>query len=216
MVMIKNKPRFYLFLFVLVSLLSLTTKAQESAKQKTDDFWHRVSLGGYVSFQVGNVTGIVISPEAQVRIVDQLYGGLGFSYQYYWYKNYYRDTKPNPPQYLNYSESVYGGRLFFRYYLRSLFDNFLGNIFAHTEYEYLYYVRPYKYDLKGYIYDPYGNSYVPGKDAVEINSIFVGGGYQQPVGGRAFIDIMVLFNLNDTYNSPYSNPVFRIGFGVGL
>jgi hypothetical protein len=191
--------------------------AQESAKQKKDNFWQRVNVGGYVSFQVGNVTGIVISPDASIRIVDQLYGGLGLTYQYYWFKNYYYDTKSQPPQYLNFSESVYGGRIFFRYYLRSLFDNFLGNVFVHTEYEYLYYVRPYEYDgINGYIYDPYGGTYVPGKDIVEINSIFVGGGYSQPLGSKAYIDIMILFNLNDTYNSPYSNPVFRIGFGIGL
>lgn len=216
MFMINFKLRFSLLLFVFVSTFSVFSTAQESVKEKSADFWRRVAVGGYVSFQVGNVTGIVVSPEVQVRIVDQLYGGLGLSYQYYWYKNYYLDTKPNPPEYLNYSASVYGGRIFFRYYLRSLFDNFLGNVFAHAEYEYLYYIRPYKYDRNGYILDPYLNRFSPGKDVVEINSIFVGGGYQQPIGGRAFIDIMILFNLNDTYNSPYSNPVFRIGFGVGL
>jgi hypothetical protein len=213
--MIIRKLRFSLFFFVFASLFSLITKAQESAKQKSDDFWHRVSVGGYVSLQLGNATGIVIAPEAQVRIIDQLYGGLGLSYQYYWYKNYYWYIDRPPTQYLNYSASVYGGRIFFRYYLRSLFDNFLGNVFAHTEYEYLYYTRPVKQDLHGNITDGY-SLYSQGKEVMEINSIFVGGGYSQPVGGKAFIDIMILFNLNDSYNSPYSNPVFRIGFGVGL
>jgi hypothetical protein len=217
-IMISKRVNFSVvsFLFLFFILLSLQSTAQESDRQKSDDFWRRVSVGGYLSFQFGNVTGIVVSPEASVRLVDQLYGGLGFTYQYYWYKNYYYDTRPNPPQWLNYSESVYGGRIFFRYYLRSLFDNFLGNVFAHTEYEYLYYVRPYKYDPRGSIIDPYGNTFSPGQDAVEVNSIFLGGGYSQPIGGRAYLDLMILFNLNDTYNSPYSNPVFRIGFGVGL
>jgi hypothetical protein len=209
------KLRTSLALFVFIAMLSLSSTAQESAKQKSDDFWHRVSLGGYVSLQVGNATGIVIAPEAQVRLVDQLYGGLGLSYQYYWYKNYYWYIDRPSTQYLNYSASVYGGRIFFRYYLRSLFDNFLGNIFAHTEYEYLYYTRPIKQDPHGNLTDGY-MLYSKGNEVMEINSLFVGGGYSQPVGGRAFIDIMVLFNLNDTYNSPYSNPVFRIGFGIGL
>jgi hypothetical protein len=207
--------------FTLLLVLSLffssgITTAQESVQQQKDNFWKRVSVGGYLSFQVGSVTGIVVSPEASVRIVDQLYGGLGLTYQYYWYKNYYKDYGTNPPQYYNYSESVYGGRIFLRYYLRSLFDNFLGNIFAHTEYEYLYYVLPYKYDPHGTIIDLSGNAYSQGKESVEISSIFVGGGYSQPIAGRAYLDIMILFNLNDTYNSPYSNPIFRIGFGVGL
>jgi uncharacterized protein YcfL len=211
-----RRIQFTLFLVLSLFFSSGITTAQESAQQKKDDFWRRISVGGYVSFQVGSVTGIVVSPEASVRLVDQLHGGLGLTYQYYWYKNYYLDTKSQPPEYLNYSASVYGGRIFFRYYLRSLFDNFLGNVFAHTEYEYLYYVRPYKYDPTGNIVDPYLNRFSKGKDAVEINSIFVGGGYAQPIAGRAYLDIMILFNLNDTYNSPYSNPIFRIGFGVGL
>ena len=213
----KFKP-IHVALFLLFGLIfgSIDLSAQESAQQKKDDFWKRVSVGGYLSFQVGSVTGIVVSPEAAVRLVDQLHLGLGVTYQYYWYKNYYLDTKSQPSQYLNYSASVYGGRIFLRYYLRSLFDNFLGNIFAHTEYEYLYYVRPYKYDPYGDIIDPYQNHFSRGKDAVAINSFFVGGGYSQPIAGRAYLDIMILFNLNDTYNSLYSNPIFRIGFGVGL
>ena len=215
MLMKSSKLSLTLLLIVFVSFFSLFAEAQESAKQKSDDFWRRVSVGGYVSLQLGNATGIVIAPEAQVRLIDQLYGGIGLSYQYYWYKNYYWYIDRPPIQYLNYSASVYGGRIFFRYYLRSLFDNFLGNVFAHTEYEYLYYTRPIKQDSRGNLTDGY-SLYSQGKEVMEINSLFVGGGYSQPIGGRAFIDIMILFNLNDSYNSPYSNPVFRIGFGVGL
>ena len=201
---------------VLLMISFIETSAQESLKQRPSDFIHRISVGGYVGLQVGNITGIVISPEVKIRIIDQLYGGVGFTYQYYWYKNYLYNTKTQ--EWLNYSSSVYGGRIFFRYYLRSLFDNFLGNIFAHTEYEYLYSTRPYKEDMYGTITDWTfsGRMYSPGKQVLEINSIFIGGGYSQPVGGRAFVDLLILFNLNDSYNSPYSNPVFRIGFGIGL
>ena len=210
-----NSLTHFLLITLVVSSFSFVSYSQEPAKQKAADFWHRVSVGGYVSLQIGNVTGIVVSPEASVRLVDQLYGGLGFTYQYYWYKNYYYYTDRPNIEYLNYSASVYGGRIFFRYYLRSLLDNFLGNIFAHTEYEYLYYTRPFKLDPHGNITDGY-NLYSKGTSAIEINSIFVGGGYEQPIGGRAYLDLMVLFNLNDSYNSPYSNPVIRVGFGVGL
>jgi hypothetical protein len=198
-----------------VIYISSDSFAQESAKQKSSDFWHRVSVGGYVSLQVGNVTGIVVSPDVSIRIVDQLYGGLGFTYQYYWYKNYYWYIDPRKTESLNYSLSVYGGRIFFRYYLRSLLDNFLGNVFAHAEYEYLYYTSPFKLDPNGTITDGY-RLYSRGTSTMEINSIFIGGGYQQPISGKAFLDLMILFNLNDSYNSPYSNPIFRIGFGIGL
>ena len=49
-----------------------------------------------------------------------------------------------------------------------------------------------------------------------ISSLFLGVGYEQPISERAFMDIMVLYNINETYLSPYTNPVFRIGFGFRL
>jgi hypothetical protein len=85
-----------------------------------------------------------------------------------------------------------------------------------VEYEYQYYTRPYRFSPGGYIFDPYGNPYIPGKEGVDINSFFVGGGYHQPIGNKAFMDFLLLFNLNESYDSPYSNPIFRLGFGVGL
>lgn len=204
----------FVVILATIPLFCIPSYSQTSAQQTSEKFWDRVSVGGYLGVQVGNATGIVISPEAQMRIVNQLYGGVGISYQYFWFKNYYYN--PMNLSYVSSSYSVYGGRLFTRYYLRGLVDNALGNVFAHVEYEYLYYVNPYRYDPKGNLIDPTGAKYIKGNSSTEINSFFVGGGYSQPVGGRAFIDILILYNLNDTYNSPYSNPVFRIGFGVGL
>jgi hypothetical protein len=166
---------------------------------KPDNFWRRVSVGGWLSFQFGNITGISISPEVKVRAVNQLYPGVGFIYQYALYRDYYVDPTTN--QWEDYSSSIVGARFFLRYYLSGLVDNFLGNFFAHTEYEYLSYV--------GHA-DNYPN------EVVNINSIFVGGGYKQPVSKNAFFDLLILFNLNDTPNSPYTNPVFRFGFGMNL
>ncbi|MCK9205264.1 MAG: hypothetical protein M0P58_12645 [Bacteroidales bacterium] len=186
-----------------------------SAKpHNTGNFWHRVYLGGNLGFQFGSITGITISPETRIRTFDQFYVGLRVIYQYFNYKNYFWDT--DTKEYLSYESSVYGGGIYLRYYLASLFDNFLGNIFAHAEYEYLTYNRPYVNTIGGHIYDPYGNSFMPGNQIVEVNSVFVGGGYGQPIGNRVRLDLMILFNLNDSYNSPYSNPIFRIGVGVGL
>jgi hypothetical protein len=171
-------------------------------------------LGGNFGFQFGTVTGIMISPEVRVRTFDQLYVGIGFTYQYFRYKDYYWDLKNN--QYLDFSSNVYGGRLYLRYYLKSIFSNWLGNIFAHAEYEYLAYIEPYHYDPNGTIIDPYNNPLAAGKNVVSYNSVLIGAGYSQPIGGRVFMDILILFNLNNSYYSPYTNPVFRIGVGVGL
>ncbi len=49
-----------------------------------------------------------------------------------------------------------------------------------------------------------------------INSLFIGGGYYQDIGGRAFMSIAILFNVLDNINSPYTNPIIRIGFGAGF
>ena len=200
----------------LVFINPISTISQESTKTKVHDFWHRVTVGGNLGFQFGSVTGIVLSPEIRIRLVDQLYVGIGFSYQYLRYKDYYYDWINK--DYVDFTSNVYGGRIFARYYLSSLFDNALGNIFAHIEYEYLTYTRPYVLtdQSHGSIEDPYGYWYHPGKQIMEFNSIFVGGGYSQPLGGRVSLDLMILFNLNDSYLSPYTNPIFRLGFGIGL
>lgn len=186
-----------------------------SAKPRNpDSFWRRVDVGGNLGFQFGTVTGITISPEAMVRTVDQLHVGIRFIYEYYYTKNYFYDYENN--QYLPYKSNVFGGGIYLRYYLSSFFSNFLGNIFAHTEYEYLSFIQPYMLSPTGKITDPYGNTYKRGNSTIEVNSIFVGGGYRQPLGGRVSMDLLLLFNLNDSYNSPYTNPIFRLGVGVGL
>jgi hypothetical protein len=189
-----------------------------SAKPKRpDSFWHRVSVGGNLGFQFGTVTGITLAPEARIRTIDQLHVGFRFVYQYISDKNYFYDTRSQ--KYLAYQSNVFGGSIYLRYYLSSLFDNFLGNLFAHVEYEYLVYNRPFvqrDYQSGGYIQGLDSYYYVPGKDVIRFNSFFIGAGYRQPVGNHVSMDLLILYNLNDTYNSPYSNPVFRLGVGVGL
>lgn len=96
--------------------------------------------------------------------------------------------------YGNVETNVFGGSLFSRY---SIFEN----IFAHVEYETLFYN----------IHEP---SYPTSRK--QFNSFFVGGGYNQNIGGNSAMYILVLWNLNDTPDSPYMNPVIRVGFSVGL
>jgi len=207
---------------------SLTTgSAQDtirslSVKPKNpNSFWHRLSVGGQLGFQFGTVTGIVISPDVKIRTIDQLNVGIRLMYQYYKYRDYY--WYPSSNEYRDYSSNVFGSGIYLRYYLRSLFSNFFGNFFAHVEYEYLFYTLPFVQTdppvgvpPPDYFVDPFYNWYRPGSQYVGINSFFIGGGYSQPLGGRTFLDFMILFNLNDSFNSPYTNPIIRLGVGVGL
>lgn len=202
----------------IVAILAANLSAQQSDKSKTDSFIKRVSVGGSFGLQFGTgAIGVLVSPEVRLRAIDQLYFGLGFSYQYLKYRDYYYDLQSS--EYLDLSLNVWGGRIFTRYYLSSLLSNeILGNLFAHLEYEYITYTLPYEPAPigKGTIIDPYLYYYNRGNDIKEINSIFVGGGYKQPLGSHAFMDLLLLFNLNETYDSPYSNPIIRIGFGYGF
>lgn len=92
------------------------------------------------------------------------------------------------------STNVFGGSIFSRYFI-------FENVFAHVEYETL------AYNTR----EPYQPTYMQ-----QFNSFFVGGGYNQRIGGNSAMYILVLWNLNDTQYSPYSNPVIRVGFTIGL
>lgn len=89
-----------------------------------------------------------------------------------------------------FSTSIYGGSVFTRYYI-------LDNLFAHGEYEIL------------------NGEWLYGK-RFNVTSIFAGGGYSQNLGGRVVANILILWNLNESIYSPYRNPVFRAGIGIGL
>ncbi|MBC8315639.1 MAG: hypothetical protein ISR57_05540 [Bacteroidales bacterium] len=196
---------------------SVVAKKQPTTKLKIprpDNFWRRISVGGNIGFQFGTVTGFTISPEVRIRTIDQLYVGLGFIYQYFRVNDYFYDNTDQ--EWVSYSTNTFGGRIFLRYYLNSLFDNWIGNFFAHAEYEYLYYIIPFIYDPLGRYQDYRGFRYSKGRDMLEIHSVFIGGGYHQLVTNRVFVDFLILFNLNDTPISPYTNPVFRLGVGVSL
>lgn len=87
------------------------------------------------------------------------------------------------------SSNVFGGGVFTRYYL-------IDQLFAHAEYEFLHYRS-----LNGTV-----------KQYNDFKSLLVGGGYMERIGGNSYFTISVLWNLNDTYNSIYNNPVIRFGY----
>ena len=90
----------------------------------------------------------------------------------------------------DYSTSIYGGRLFLQY---DIFDP----IYAYGELEYLTYDG----------YNSIGNI-VP----IESTNILLGAGYKNRISSRSYIYIILLYNINETIKTPYSNPVLRTGF----
>jgi hypothetical protein len=51
---------------------------------------------------------------------------------------------------------------------------------------------------------------------VWFHDVLLGGGYRQWIGNKAFMTLMILWNVNEQLYSPYQNPVIRIGFGAGI
>ena len=191
-------------------------KSTNALLKSQDSFWKRVSVGGNLGFQVGNVTGITVAPEVRIRAIDQLHFGFRFLYQYFSYKDYFYDYSAQ--YYISFHSNVFGAGIYARYYLSGIFDGFLGNLFAHVEYEYMSYTWPFTQSSSptANIQDPYGMNYVSGDQLMKFNSVFVGGGYRQMISNKVSMDLLILFNINESINSPYTNPVFRFGVGVGL
>ena len=159
-------------------------KAPQKEKNKIP-FKDRIYIGGNLGLQFGNETYIDISPLVGYKFTEKVTAGAGITYIYYRYKD----------SYYNYNTSIYGGRIFGRYF-------FIPSLFAHAEVELLnmelFNTSSYEYYRKNII------------------SPFVGGGYIQRMGSNSGIYLMLLYNLNDSAESPYSNPIVRIGFNVGL
>jgi hypothetical protein len=93
----------------------------------------------------------------------------------------------------NFETDIYGAKIFTRYFVTD-------NVFAHTEYEYL--------SLETF-------DEIPTK-RVGVGSLFIGGGYMQRFRSNSGVFILALYNLTESYYTPYSNPIIRIGFVIGL
>ncbi|MHC1707945.1 MAG: hypothetical protein AB9842_10555 [Bacteroidales bacterium] len=164
-------------------------KSSEKQKNRVSGFDpDRLVFGGNLGFQFGTVTLVDVSPLIGYRFTDQIMAGAGISYQFF------EDKRFDP----DFSTSIYGGRLFGRYY-------FLENFFAHAEYELL------NYDF-GFV-DPFGYF---NTRRVNANNMYVGAGLVLPIGQRSAFNIMLLYNLNENAESLYSNPVYRVGFTIGM
>lgn len=172
--------RFVFFVALLSIGLSAAVFSQED-KQPDKSFFDKIYLGGNLGLQFGNRTIIDISPLAGYKITDELSAGVGVVYQYYGFR--YTDANN---QLIKFNTSIYGGKLFGRYY-------FMENVFGHAEYEVL--------NLE--TFDLYSR--------INVTNILVGGGMLRHIGGRMYISLMGLWNLNQSAYSPYNNPILRGG-----
>ena len=167
---------------------------QPKSSNAKDDFkmQKRLYIGGGLGFGISSYsTSLMVAPMLGYRLSPSFDIGTQFNYTYY----HYNDAP------LKYSTNNFGLAGFVRYYLF-----FFNDLFLHAEYEALNYEQ---------VYIDY-NYEVDHKERIWVSGFFVGGGYRQWIGNNAFVGITVLWNLLDNINSPYSNPIFRIGVGVGI
>lgn len=183
-------------LFALFSVNSFGQFGQPSGDKSKDDFKNsnRFYVGGGIGFGISSYsTFIGLTPVIAYRVSPSVDVGARFTYTYNRYTDSYTNEK--------YSFNDFGIGAFGRYYLF-----FFNDLFIHGEYEAL-----------NYEYIDQSSTYV---DVVKsrswVSSLLIGAGYRQWIGNNAFVGMSVLFNLLDTYNSPYSNPIYRIGVGVGI
>ena len=174
--------------------------AQEYKPPSQNKLSDRIFFGGGLGLQFGDVTLIDISPMVGYRITDKLAAGVTLTYKYYKYKNY--PYYSNSPSY-DLKANIYGGSLFSRYFL-------FENLFAQAEFEYLL------YSFDDYNRNSGSSSYTKSVKTIDLPSFFLGGGYRQPIGGRTFFTITVLYNFSESPYSPYSNPIIRAGISIGM
>lgn len=183
-----------LLLFVALTF-SVLAQEEESGGRKGKFF-----LVPELWLSFGSTTYIDIAPMVGYHVLDRLTMGLGPHY-------IYQSSNANSSISYDYSTHIYGIKSFVRLALITNAEEFLpinlfSELFAHMEYEGLsleeeYFVPPYTGDGR-YIY----------------HGILVGGGLSQRIGMYNSVSFTVLWDINQMTVSPYSNPVFRVGFNT--
>jgi hypothetical protein len=190
--MTKNKGiRKCLLLFMVFVPVFLYAQREEEELRPID----RLFFGGNFGMQFGTITSIEISPLIGYYITPKFSAGVGARFEYFKDKGYYAP----------YETTIYGGNIFTRYIIISNLGEGLNiglntGIFLQAEYEALSLE-------KAYFEPPYTED-----GRFIVHSVLIGGGIIQPLGPRSAFLLSVLYNLNETARSPYSNPIIRVGF----
>ena len=147
----------------------------------------RIFLGGSLGFQFGTFnTTLGIHLHGGYLVTNRLMLGVGGNYQYMSFSAV--DSR--------YTSHIYGAGAFARYAI-------VAGFFAHAEFERL--------NLQSS--PPEGED--PGnRPRITENNYLVGAGYTLGASSRVRLNLMLLYNLNDSSQVYYENPFFRVGVDV--
>jgi hypothetical protein len=79
----------------------------------------------------------------------------------------------------------------------------IGNLILHMENEVL--------NIQPLMYDSYGMPVFGSRQW--IDNFLIGGGLSQSLSSRFSVSVLILWDVTNNIYSPYSNPIFKIGFG---
>ena len=174
----------------------------EAQYYKTDTTTHkgfdpsRLIIGGSVGLSFGDYTNLELSPLVGYRLSQWFAAGININAQYgsERFRNYNSVTTQRN-QY-----TIFGGGVWGRVYP-------LDFLFVHIQPEYnAVSLKTTYYDPKEVATDHYG-----------VPSLLMGGGYTQPVGGRASFSVMALYDVLQDSRSPYQNGIIlRLGASLGF
>lgn len=177
-------------IFILLNSISHIVSGQ-NIKQEKPPLRERMFFGGSFGLQFGTLTNIEVSPIVGLWVLPRLAVAAGPNYTYY---KYYEDKT-----------TMYGGKGYAQFVLIQDLNNILPvglhtGIFLHLEDDLLNLESAYWQTA------PYAS------ERFTVNTVLFGGGISQQMGRRSFMNIMVLWALQDSGYAIYDNPEFRISF----
>ena len=180
---------------ILVILFLTSARAQDIGPDRKGKFFLTPEF--WLSF--GSTTYIEVAPLLGYHVMDRLVLGLGPHY-------IYQSVKATPYHPNAYETHVFGLKGFARFFLFTNVEQFLpinlfSDLFVHLEYEGM--------SLEKSVYYQTGD-----QGRFIYHSFLLGGGFNQRIGMYNSVSFMVLWDVNESAYSPYSNPVFRIGFNT--
>lgn len=171
----------------------------------------RFIFGGWGLFGIGNgFTNVGITPIFGYRITENFSAGLGFGYQFLRIKDYNTvivDVNTGAEEFRPLNAHIYSPSVWARHII-------WNNIFAHVEYEHnIFSQTTYTNDFTKYNTLPI----IKEKEILGVPAMLLGAGIRQPLGPRASMVFMLLYDVLQDKNSPYRNTVaIRIGFNAGF
>ncbi len=186
----KSRVLIIVFLLLMIPFTEIFSQNQRQREQPPP-LRERMFFGGNLGLQFGTITNIQISPIMGLWVLPRVVVAAGPNFTYY--QDPYDKTM------------IYGGKFYSEFYLIRDLSSVLPlggrtGIFVHLEDEVLSLESAY-----------WANSSTTA-ERFTINTLLLGGGISQQIGNRAFMNFMVLWALNESIYTVYSNPEIRVSF----